>query len=111
VPSVLLPVCNVFFLLFICPFIFPFLALAIAAEHTFWLNSHTFPSNLKQAAKLYIKSAAAISVTQQIQAIFQDISSDIPNISQGDHLLYESLIALPLSDIIMTNLLGMSHIL
>ena len=85
-----------------------FAALAITAEHSFWLNSHSFPSNVKQAAKLYIKSDAAISVSQQIQAAFQDKSSEIPNIIKGDYSQYTSHIALLLSDIISNNLLGMS---
>jgi hypothetical protein len=103
--SVLLQACNILFLLFKCLLILLSLALTIASEHSFWLKDHTFPSNLKQAAKIYIKSATALSVAQQIHTAFQDKSSDIPNIIQGDQ--YEQQIALPLSDIVMKNLLGM----
>ena len=105
--SILLPVCvSVLYPLYILPHVV-FAALAITAEHSFWLNNHTFPSSVKQAAKLYIKSSAALSVSQQIQTVFQNKSSQIPNITQ-DYSLYVTHIALSLSDIICNNLLGMS---
>jgi len=81
-------------------------SLAISAEHSFWLHHHSFPSNVKQAAKLYIKSSAAISVSQQIQAAFQHKSSEIPNISQEKPSQYISHIVLSLSDIICNNFLA-----
>jgi len=107
VPSILLPVCvSVLYPLYMFPHSV-FAALAITSEHSFWLKNHTFPSNVKQAAKLYVKSSAAISVSKQIQTVFQNKSSEIPNISQ-DYDLYQTHIALSLSDIICNNLLGMS---
>jgi len=85
-----------------------FSALAISAEHSFWLHHYLFPSNVKQAAKLYIKSSAAISVSQQIQTAFQHKSSEISNISEATSSEYISHIVLSLSDIICNNFLGMS---
>ena len=106
-PSILLPVWTSLFSLYMPSYI-SFAALAISAEHSFWLNNHSFPSNVKQAAKIYIKSSAAISVSQQIQAAFQDKSLDTPNISQEGLSQYISQIALTLSDIICNNFLCMS---
>ena len=83
-------------------------ALSITVHNSFWLPTQTFPSCVNQAAKSFIQSPAAISVSQQIQAAFQDKISQIPGIIKGDHILYESQIALPLFDIITNNILCMS---
>ena len=85
-------------------------ALAIVAEHSFWLSDHTFPSGLKQAVKSYMNSSAAISVSQHIQAVFGENVSDLHSLGHMDSSLYESQIALPLSEIIMNNLLGISSV-
>jgi len=93
-----------FLFLFLFAFLLFFVALIITAEHSFWAIQHAAPSRLKQAAKIYIKSSHAKSVSHQIQTVFQARSSEIPTFTQ-DHLLYQSQIALPLSDIIYSNLL------
>ena len=83
------------------------LALAITSHNSFWHASQTFPSCFKKAAQSFKKSSAAISVSQQIQAAFQDKFSQIPDIIKEDYSLYESQIALPLCDIITNNVLCM----
>ena len=103
--SILLPVC-LSCLFFIISHLTS-TALAIVAEHSFWLSDHTFPSGPKQAAKSYMKSSAAISVSQHIQAVFGANISDLHSLGQMDSSLYQSQIALPLSGIIINNLLGM----
>jgi len=85
---------------------FAFVALVITAEHSFWTIQHAAYSGLKQAAKIYIKSSTAKSVSHQIQTVFQARSSEIPAFTQNN--LYETQIASPLSDIICNNLLRVS---
>jgi hypothetical protein len=76
-------------------------ALAITAENSFWLHSTSFPLNVRQAVKTYLKSSASHSVSTQIQTAFQALSSEFLDITQ------ESQIAFSLSQIINNNLLRM----
>jgi len=97
--------------LFLFAFLLSFVALIITAEHSFWAIQHAGPSRLKQAAKIYIKSPNAKSVSHQIQTLFQAKSSEIPAFTQNgedNDLLYITQIVLPLSDIICSNLLRAS---
>jgi len=97
-----------FLFLFLFVFLLSFVAITITAEHSFWAIQHAGPSCLKQAAKIYIKSSNAKSVSHQIQTVFQAKSSEIPAFTQNEEdndLLYNTQIVLPLSDIICSNLL------
>jgi hypothetical protein len=80
-------------------------ALTITAEHSFWLSSSSFkfPLNIKHSAKFFLKSTASLSISQQIQPLFQDRIPESPAITHE----FESQIALPLSEIICKNFLGM----
>jgi hypothetical protein len=88
------------FLLYISAYI-TLTALAITAENSFWLHSTSFPLNVQQAVKSYLKSSASHSVSNQIQTAFQAQLSEFSDITQ------ESQIAFPLSQIINNNLLCM----
>jgi hypothetical protein len=78
-------------------------ALTITAEHSFWLSSSLFPLNIKHSAKFFLKSTASLSISQQIQPLFQDRIPESPSITHK----FGNQIALPLSKIICKNFLGM----
>ena len=78
-------------------------ALTITAEHSFWLSSSPFPLNIKHSAKFFLKSTASLSISQQIQTLFQDRFPESPAIAHK----FEGQIVLSLSEIICKNFLGM----
>jgi hypothetical protein len=78
-------------------------ALTITAEHSFWLSNSLFPLNIKHSSKFFLQSTASLSISQQIQTLFQDRFPESPAITNE----FEDQIALPLSEIICKNFLGM----
>jgi hypothetical protein len=85
-------------------------ALAIVAEHSFWLSGQ-FPSNVHQAAICYMESPVAKNVSREIQIHFATKIPTILAIMDATAMKqYKAEIATPLTDVVINNLLRTSTV-
>jgi hypothetical protein len=74
---------------------YPSPALAIVAEHSFWLSGQ-YPSNFHQAAMCYMESPVVMNVSKQIQIHFAPKIPKILGIMNATQLISTRLRLLPL---------------
>lgn len=79
-----------------------FLALAIVAEHSFFMKSK-YPSSIQQSLKIYLKSNIQRNILQQITETFTNITFQIPSIIEGNSDYFEEHIVNPFIEILKNN--------